>query len=93
MSWLRFLVKFSFICNCCYLLGFIIRMTDYQDKFEGIIKHILVLGYLVSPFLNIITILLTVILLLTKKVRWADVHPYIFILNVIIFLIQLEWFI
>lgn len=35
MSWLRFLVKFSFICNCCYLLGFIIRMTDYQDRFEA----------------------------------------------------------
>ncbi|GEP97303.1 hypothetical protein CCY01nite_35630 [Chitinophaga cymbidii] len=68
-------------------------MTDYQDRFEGIVKHILVLGYLVSPFLNIITILLTVILLLAKKARWADVHPYIFILNVIIFLIQLEWFI
>ncbi|QEH42104.1 hypothetical protein [Chitinophaga sp. XS-30] len=93
MSWLRFLVKFSFICNCCYLLGFVIRMTDYQDNFEGIVKHILVLGYLVSPFLNIITILLAVILLLAKRTTWANVHPYIFILNVIIFLIQLELFI
>lgn len=93
MRWLRFLVKFSFIRNCCYLLGFIIRMTDFEDKFEGVVKHILVLGYLVSPFLNILTILAAVILLLAKKTKWTEVHPYIFILNVIIFLIQLEWFI
>ncbi len=93
MNWLRFLLKFSFICNCCYLIGFIIRITDYKDSLEGLIKHILVLGYIVAPLLNIITCLLVVILLLARKIKWWENHPYIFILNVIILLIQLELFI
>lgn len=93
MSWIRFLLKFSFICNCCYLIGFIIRMVEYEDSFQHVVKHIMVLGGLVAAPLNIITCILTTILLLAKKVRWPDTHPYIFILNVIILLIQLELFI
>lgn len=93
MSWLRFLLKFSFICNCCYLIGFIIRMVENTDSFEQVQKHIAILGLVVAAPLNIITCLLTTILLLTRKVQWANTHPYIFILNVIILLIQLELFI
>ncbi|MRG44878.1 hypothetical protein GFS24_07125 [Chitinophaga sp. SYP-B3965] len=93
MSWLRFLLKFSFICNCCYLIGFIIRMVEYTDSYQHVVKHIMVLGGLVAAPLNIIVCLLTTILLLVRKVQWTNIHPYIFVLNVIILLIQLELFI
>lgn len=93
MRVIRFLLKFSFICNCCYLTGFIIRMMENTDSYEHVVKHIMILGLVVAAPLNIVTCLLTTILLLTKKIRWADAHPYIFILNVIILLIQLELFI
>lgn len=86
MRWLRFLLKFSFICNCCYLLGFIIRMTDYQNAAT---KHILVLGYIVAAPINIITCLTMITLLLLRKIQWKENHPYIFILNVIILILQL----
>lgn len=93
MTWLRFLIKLSFICNCCYLIGFVIRMMDYADTWEHVVKHIMVLGGLVAAPLNIITCLLGAILLLTRKVQWANMHPYIFVLNVIILLVQTELFI
>ncbi|RPE08567.1 hypothetical protein EGT74_16125 [Chitinophaga lutea] len=75
------------------MVGFVIRMLDYSDTWEQVVKHIMVLGGVVAAPLNIITILLTAILLLARKVQWANVHPYIFILNVIILLLQLELFI
>lgn len=93
MSWLRFLIKLSFICNCCYLIGFVIRMLDYSESWEQVAKHIMVLGGVVAAPLNIITCLLTAGLLLARKVQWSNVHPYIFVLNVIILLLQLELFI
>lgn len=68
-------------------------MVEYTDSYQHVVKHIMVLGGLVAAPLNIITCLLTTILLLARKVQWANVHPYIFILNVIILLIQLELFI
>ncbi|RPD41907.1 hypothetical protein [Chitinophaga barathri] len=92
MSWLRFLIKVSFICNICYLIGFIIRMLDNTDTWEHITKTVMVLGGLVAAPLNIVTCLLAVIMLLRKKARFADIHPVIFILNVIILLLQLELF-
>ncbi len=92
MNWLRFLIKVSFICNICYLVGFIIRMLDNTANWEHVAKHIMVLGGLVAAPLNIVTCLLAVIMLLRKKVRFAEIHPVIFILNVIILLLQLELF-
>ncbi|MGX5818857.1 hypothetical protein ACWKWU_11710 [Chitinophaga lutea] len=92
MSWLRFLIKLSFICNVCYLVGFVIRMLDDPGKWGEAGKHIMVLGGLVAAPLNILTILLAIVLLLLKKVRWSQLHPYIFVLNVVILLLQLELF-
>lgn len=89
MRGLRFLVKFSFICNICYLLSFIVRMTGYDKSMEDVVNHILVLGYVVCPYLNVLTFLVALILLLMKKLQWRNAHPYIFILNVLIFLVQL----
>ncbi len=92
MNWLRFLIKVSFICNICYLAGFIIRMLDNTDTWEHVAKHIMVLGGLVAAPLNILCILLGAAMLLARKVRFAQIHPVIFILNVIILLLQLELF-
>ncbi|WP_343704629.1 hypothetical protein [Chitinophaga sp.] len=75
------------------MIGFVIRMMDYADTWEHVVKHIMVLGGLVAAPLNIITCLLGAILLLTRKVQWANMHPYIFVLNVIILLVQTELFI
>jgi type IV secretory pathway VirB2 component (pilin) len=68
-------------------------MMDYTDAWQHVVKHIMVLGGLVAAPLNIITCLLTGGLLLARKVQWRDVHPYIFVLNVIILLLQTELFI
>lgn len=89
MRLVRFLIKLSFICNICYWLGFVIRMMGDPEAWDFLVKHVTILGWLVAAPLNIITILLTIVMLLLKKVRFAGIHPYVFVLNVITLLFQL----
>lgn len=89
MRLVRFLIKLSFICNICFLLGFLIRMTGDSEGWSFLTKHVTVLGWLVAAPLNILTVLLAIVMLLLKKVRFADIHPYVFVANVIILLFQL----
>ena len=84
-----FLLKFVFICNLCYLLGWLLRITEQSDRFSWIWKHVLVLGYIVALPANIITSLLVIILLLARKVRWAELPGYLLVLNLIILLVQI----
>ncbi|WP_158642694.1 hypothetical protein [Chitinophaga japonensis] len=47
------------------------------------------LGYLVALPANIITSLLAIILLLARKVSWAELPGYLLILNLIILIVQI----
>lgn len=89
MRLVRFLIKLSFICNICFLLGYGVRMMGDPEAWSFLTKHITILGWLVAAPLNIITIITAIVMLLLKKVRFAEIHPYVFVLNVLILLIQL----
>ncbi len=89
MRLVRFLIKLSFICNICFLLGYFVRMMGDPEAWSFLTKHVTILGWLVAAPLNILTVLIAVVMLLLKKVRFADIHPYVFVLNVLILLIQL----
>lgn len=56
---------------------------------EDVVNHVLVLGYVVCPYLNVFTFLVALVMLLMKKLEWRNAHPYIFILNALIFALQL----
>lgn len=84
-----FLLKFVFICNLCYLAGWLLRMTEHPERFSWIVNHVLVLGYIVALPANIITSLLVIILLLSKKARWSELPGYLFVLNLIILIVQI----
>jgi hypothetical protein len=88
MRWVRFLLKFTFICNLCFLFCFIIQRTSYADALGGLVKSAAVLGFVVAPYLNIVVSLIVIAGLIAKKFRWREIHPYIFILNLLILLLQ-----
>lgn len=88
MRWVRFLLKFTFICNLCFLFTFIIQRTSYSERLGELVKSSAVLGFLVAPYLNIVVSLIVIVGLVSKKFRWAEVHPYLFILNLLILLLQ-----
>lgn len=89
MRWVRFLLKFTFICNLCFVFCYIIQRTAYAESLGGLTKGAAVLGFLVSPYLNVVTILIVLTGLLLKKLRWKEVHPYIFISNLLILLLSI----
>ncbi|TWI86875.1 hypothetical protein LX66_4142 [Chitinophaga japonensis] len=89
MRLVKFLLKFVFICNLCYLAGWLLRMTEQSGDLSPVFKHMVVLGYLVALPANIITSLLAIILLLARKVSWAELPGYLLILNLIILIVQI----
>ena len=70
MRWIRFLLKFAFICNLCFLVSEILRITVYSHSLDMVINHILVLGVGIAFPLNGLICVLTGILLLLKKIQW-----------------------
>lgn len=89
MRLVKFLLKFVFICNLCYLAGWLLRITEQSERFSWILKHVIVLGYIVALPANIITSLLAIILLLANKVTWKELPGYLLILNLIILIVQI----
>ncbi|MCK7555843.1 hypothetical protein MKQ70_12790 [Chitinophaga sedimenti] len=67
---------------------FIVQRTNYAESLGSLTKSAAVLGFLVAPYINIATLLIVIIGLLAKKFRWHEVHPVIFVLNLLILLLQ-----
>lgn len=89
MRLIRFLLKFAFVCNLCFVAGQIIRVTSYHESLEGIIRHILVLGIPIAFPLNAVVCVLTAIYLLTGKIKWPELPPLLYVLNLLILVAQL----
>ena len=89
MRLVKFLLKFVFICNLCYLAGWLLRITEQSERFSWIVKHVIVLGYIVAMPANILTTLLAVVLLAIRKVTWEELPGYLLILNLIILTVQI----
>lgn len=88
MSRLRFVLKLAFICNLCFLAGEATYYINYADSFEGLVKHILILGFLLAFPLNIVVSIITTILLVKRKASWKDLPPFVFVTNLIILIAQ-----
>lgn len=89
MRWIRFVLKFAFICNLCFILGQILRITAYDHSFDVIVNYVLVLGVGVAFPLNLAVCAVTGILLLLKKIMWKSLPPWLFLFNLAILIFQL----
>ena len=89
MRLIRFLLKFTFICNLCFLISEILRITVYDHSLDTIVNHVLVLGVGIAFPLNGLVCVLTGIMLLLKKIQWKELPPLLYLLNITILIFQL----
>ncbi|QJB32328.1 hypothetical protein HF324_13365 [Chitinophaga oryzae] len=89
MRWIRFVLKFAFICNLCFILGQLLRITAYDHRLDVIVEYVLVLGVGVAFPLNLAICLITGVLLLLKKIQWKPLPPWLFLFNLGILIFQL----
>ncbi len=89
MSRLRFVLKLAFICNLCFLAGEATYYINYADSFEGLVKHILILGFLLAFPLNVVVSLIATLMLARGKAIWKELPPFVFVTNVIILVAQI----
>lgn len=89
MRWIRFVLKFAFICNLCFIIGELLRIIAYDHAWDAMINHIVVLGLGVAFPLNLLVCVITGILLLLKKITWKALPPWLYLLNIAILIFQL----
>ncbi len=89
MRWIRFVLKFAFICNLCFIFGQILRITTYDHSLDMMVNHIVVLGLGVAFPLNFLICAVTGILLLLKKIEWKPLPPWLFLCNMAVLIFQL----
>ncbi|SHN27582.1 hypothetical protein SAMN05216311_10820 [Chitinophaga sp. CF418] len=88
MGRLRFFLKVAFICNICFLLAEASYFIDYKGHFSEMLKYILLMGIVVAFPLNLLVLLVAAIMLYRRKMAWAALPPYVFIINAIILIVQ-----
>ena len=88
MGRLRFFLKVAFIFNICFLLARASYYIDYKGQFSELLKYIVLMGIGVSFPLNLVVLIVTAIMLYRRKIAWAALPPYVFIVNVIILILQ-----
>jgi hypothetical protein len=89
MRFLKFMNRVALICNICYLLMFILQDIKGLDKFNSVVGILIILA-LVAFVFNFITLLCTTIAYFIGKKN--IVPKYLFILNVMFFLLQFYYF-
>ncbi len=89
MQLVRFLLKFAFICNCCFLLIAVLQRVDTASRFKGLTNGLAVLGLLVAPYINVVSLLGALLLLLLRRIAWKGLPPWVFMANILILLLQI----
>ncbi|UPK72805.1 hypothetical protein [Chitinophaga filiformis] len=88
MGRLRFFLKVAFICNICFLLAEASYYIDFKGTTPEMLRYILLMGIVVSFPLNLLVLFVAAIMLYRRKITWAALPPYVFIVNAIILIMQ-----
>ena len=88
MQLLRLLSRVAFICNICFLLASFIQWLPNPPE-GGLISMVIVLGYLLSIFVNVVVNLWVITLLTARRLRAANVPVWLLVVNFAFFLLQL----
>lgn len=89
MGWIRFLLKFVFICNVCFIIGEILRIISYNHALDAVVNHILILGVGIAMPVNLLLSIIVAVLLLIRKITWQSLPPWVYLLNLLILIVQL----
>ncbi len=90
MRWHLFLSRLAFICNILFLYCLLVTKTkDFIDN-KDVNSIIIILGWFVSPFLNMGVNFFGIVLFMQKKL---DKTPkWLFFINLVIFIFQILYF-
>ena len=88
MRVLRLLSRVAFICNICFLLASFIQWIPNPPEGE-IISVIIVLGYLLSIFINALVNVWVLAALLTRRLRHGMIPTWLLIVNGLLFILQI----
>jgi nitrogen fixation/metabolism regulation signal transduction histidine kinase len=88
MQLLKLLSRVAFICNICFLLASFIQWLPHPPEGE-IVSLVILLGYLLSIFVNVVVNLWVLALLAARRLRVAAVPVWLLIVNFIFFALQL----
>jgi len=88
MQLLRLLSRVAFICNICFLLASFIQWLPNPPE-GGLVSLVIVLGYLLSIFVNVVVNCWVLFMLMTRRLRAASVPVWLLVVNFIFFILQL----
>ncbi len=88
---MRLLSKAAFICNICFLLAQLLRLTGHPPEGE-LISLIIILGYGLAMLINAIVNVWYAVLLISRKPLKPVVPVWLIIANFLFFIIQLILF-
>jgi hypothetical protein len=88
MQLLRLLSRVAFICNICFLLASFIQWLPNPPE-GGLISLVIVCGYLLSIFVNVVVNLWVIFLLTARRLRGAAVPGWLLVVNFMFFVLQL----
>jgi hypothetical protein len=88
MNWIRFFLKVCSICNGCFLAACLLRFVHVENWPDIIIKTIAVLGLVLAMPLGIAVYLVLAMLLLLKKIKFANLQKWLFAVNLLVLIIE-----
>ena len=88
MQLLKLLSRVAFICNICFLLASFIQWLPHPPEGE-IVSMVILLGYLLSIFVNIVVNIWVLALLAVRRSRLAAVPVWLLIVNFAFFALQI----
>jgi hypothetical protein len=87
---MKFFSRITLICNVCFLLALILKTIKGIDDNQFVTGTIAVLGLLLAVILNVLLLLISLFLFLTKK---GDLIPRsLFLINMLCFILQIFYF-
>jgi hypothetical protein len=88
MQLLRLLSRVAFICNICFLLASFIQWLPNPPE-GGLVSLVIVCGYLLSIFVNVVVNIWVLLLLTARRLRGAAVPVWLLVTNFVFFILQL----
>lgn len=84
MRWLLFISRLAFICNILFVVSLIAQRVEHVFNNADVNNYIIILGWIVSPFLNLSVAIIFSISFIQKKQnkvpRWLLVTNNLFLI-------------
>lgn len=92
MQPIRFFLKVVLLFNSCFVAGLLLQIIRLDKDLNGLLKTILVAGYLLALPFNIMLNLIVLGLLLWGKIQYRQLPKGLYVANLLFLLLQTIFF-